>query len=154
MTLPEPVRRRPISKKIQMACDLLAAGKNQTEAAEQAGIARETLSRALNKQWVLNFLQKRAGRSIAVAVGKAAATKVALLNSESDHCRDSASSFVLGVAGIKPVADSNVSLQVGLEVRAGYVLDLRGRSADVVDAKGNGDVIDLIPNAKQLEGKP
>jgi len=61
---------------------------------------------------------------------------------------------VLGVAGIKPVADSNVSLQVGLEVRAGYVLDLRGRSADVVDAKGNGDVIDLIPNAKQLEGKP
>jgi len=137
-----------------MACDLLAAGKNQTEAAEQAGIARETLSRALNKQWVLNFLQKRAGRSIAVAVGKAAATKVALLNSESDHCRDSASSFVLGVAGIKPVADSNVSLQVGLEVRAGYVLDLRGRSADVVDAKGNGDVIDLTPNAKQLEGKP
>jgi helix-turn-helix resolvase-like protein len=153
--LPERPRRRPISKKIQQACDLLAAGKNIREAAEEVGVARETLSRALNKQWVLDFLQKRAGRTIAIAVGKAAATKVALLDSESDHCRDSAATFVLGVNNIKPVTAPAVAVNIEAPA-AGYVIMLdepRGRRTiengvfrEVFD---DDNVIDLTPTNPQ-----
>lgn len=142
--LPERPHRRPISKKIQQACDLLAAGKNIREAAEQVGVARETLSRALNKQWVLDFLQKRAGRSIAIAVGKAAATKVSLLDSESDHVRDAAVSFVLGVNNIKPVTAPSVNLNFNGEIpRAGLVIDLR-EPEDVPAPR----VIDVTPTQR------
>lgn len=134
MTLPERIRRRPISKKIQQACDLLAAGKNIRQAAEEVGVARETLSRALNKPWVLDFLQRRAGRSIAIAVGKAAATKVRLLESKSDHIRDSASTFVLGVNNIKPVTAPNVNLNFSGEIpRAGFVIDLSEDGERIID---------------------
>jgi hypothetical protein len=149
----EPARRRPISKKIQQACDLLAAGKNQTEAAEQVGVARETLSRALKKQWVIDFLHKCAGRTIAVAVGKAAATKVALLESESDHCRDSASTFILGVARIRPAAESSVTLNVEGLPRAGYIFDLRNDDEIERDNRA-ARAIDVTPSANQIEGKP
>jgi hypothetical protein len=53
--------------------------------------------------------------------------KVDLLDCESSHVRSDASTFVLGVAGIKPAADPNISLRVGLEIHAGYVIDLSGR---------------------------
>jgi hypothetical protein len=46
-----------------------------------------------------------------------------VLDSPSELVRDRASSFVLGLAGIQPATQPNVSLN--LEVRAGYVIDLR-----------------------------
>jgi hypothetical protein len=38
-----------------------------------------------------------------------------------------ATKYSLGVAGIKP-ADAAVNVNVGLELRAGYIIDLSGRS--------------------------
>jgi hypothetical protein len=53
------------------------------------------------------------------------------LDCESSHVRNDASTFVLGVAGIKPTPDPNINLNI--EMRAGYVIDLTGRSGRVVD---------------------
>jgi hypothetical protein len=46
-----------------------------------------------------------------------------LLNSDSEIARDRASSFILGLAGIQPASTPSVSLN--LEMKAGYILDLR-----------------------------
>jgi hypothetical protein len=45
-----------------------------------------------------------------------------LLDSASEHVRNDASAFVLGLAGIKPKADAQVS--VNIDIKAGYVIDL------------------------------
>lgn len=51
-----------------------------------------------------------------------AARLEALIDSASDHVAFDASKHVLAIAGIKPVAEPQVS--VNIDVRAGYVIDL------------------------------
>jgi|ERR1019366_1919014 hypothetical protein len=51
---------------------------------------------------------------------RAGATKVDLLDSDSEIARDRASRFVLGLAGIQPA--TNPSISVNLDIRAGYVI--------------------------------
>ena len=73
----------------------------------------------------------------------AAAVLNELADSSSEKVRLEAAKFSLGVAGIKPAADANVSLNITL--KAGYVIDLSepgqpaakivGGVAKVVDAK-------------------
>lgn len=118
----EPKRR--ISKRIRKACDALVAGdvKTVTDAAKLANIAREHLSRELGKSHITEYMRQKACRALAIAAGRAAAVKVELLDGASEHVRDSASSYVLGLAGIKPANDTQVS--VNIELKAGYVIDL------------------------------
>jgi hypothetical protein len=55
-----------------------------------------------------------------------------LLDSRDNMVRDRASTFVLGLAGIAPAAAP--SLNVNLEIRAGYIIDISpepGERADV-----------------------
>ena len=54
-----------------------------------------------------------------------------------------ASRHVLAIAGIKPPSDS-VSVSVGIELRAGYVIDLSERDEPPVKIVG-GHVIDAKP---------
>jgi hypothetical protein len=62
-------------------------------------------------------------RHLAIQAARAGAVKGELLDSPSEIARDRASTFVLGLAGIQPA--NQPSVNVNLEVRAGYVLDLR-----------------------------
>lgn len=91
-----------ISKKITTAIDLMVSGKCKkiVDAAEKAGLARESLSRALSKPHVAEHMRQKVMRSLAIAATRASATKVELLNSDNEMVRDRASSFVLGLAGI------------------------------------------------------
>jgi hypothetical protein len=102
-----PTRR--ISKKITTAIDLMVSGecKKIADAARQVGLARESLSCALNKPHVAEFMRQKVVRSLAIAATRAGATKVELLDSASEMVRDRARSFVLGLAE-----------------KAGYVIDL------------------------------
>jgi len=61
-------------------------------------------------------------QSLAIAATRAGATKVELLDSANEMVRDRASSFVLGLAGIQPA--TSPSLNVNIEVKAGYVIDV------------------------------
>jgi hypothetical protein len=118
-----PAKRR-IAKKVQIGIEALLSGDCKTikEAAERAGLARESLSRSLNIPHVTEYLRQRVIRHLAIAAARAGATKVDLLNSDSEIARDRASSFILGLAGIQPASTPSVSLN--LEIKAGYVIDL------------------------------
>jgi phage terminase small subunit len=121
---PQPVKHRPISRRIKAACDALVYGevKTVTDAAKKANLARSHLSRELSKPHIAEYLRQKACRVLAMNAARAAAVKVELLDSQSDHVRDSASEFVLALAGIKPKADAQVS--VNIDKKAGYVIDL------------------------------
>jgi hypothetical protein len=67
-------------------------------------------------------MRQRVVRSLSVASARAGATKIALLDRAFEHVRDNASTFVLGLAGIKPETAPTISLNI--EVNAGYVIDL------------------------------
>ena len=117
--VPEPAGR--ISPKVRAAIDAMVSGdcKNITAAAEKVGLARESLSRALNKPHVAEHLRQKVKRSLAVGAARAGATKLALLDSPNEMVRDRASSFVLGLAGIVPEAapaDRSAALQPGLQI--------------------------------------
>jgi hypothetical protein len=115
-----------ITAKVRRAVELMASGKCKTivEAAEQVGLARESLGRALAKPHVIEHMRQRAIRTIAQAAGRAAEVKTELLDCGDSMARDKASTFILGTAGIGPATAPNLS--INLEMKAGYVIDLSG----------------------------
>jgi hypothetical protein len=113
-----------ISAKVRRAIELLATGKckTQLEAAEAIGITRETLCRSLAKPHIIEHLRQRAVRTIAMAAGRAAEVKVELLDGPDSMVRDRSSTFILATAGIGPQPAGSINLNV--EIKAGYVIDL------------------------------
>jgi hypothetical protein len=113
-----------ITAKVRRAVELMASGKCKTivEAAEQVGLARESLGRALAKPHVIEHMRNRAIRTIAQAAGRAAEVKAELLDSPDSMARDRSSTFILGTAGIGPATAPNLSINV--EMKAGWVIDL------------------------------
>jgi hypothetical protein len=121
-----PDKQLRITARVRRAVELIATGKCKTivEAAEQVGLARESLSRALAKPHVIEHMRQRAIRTIAQAAGRAAEVKAELLDCGDSMARERASTFVLGTAGIGPATAP--SLSINLEMKAGYVIDLSG----------------------------
>jgi hypothetical protein len=72
-------------------------------------------------------MRQRVVRSLSMASARAGAVKVALLDGASEYVRDNASTFVLGLAGIKPETSPTISLNI--EVKASYVMDLSDEPA-------------------------
>jgi hypothetical protein len=125
--LPEPVpeKRRLPSPKIRQAIALLVEGdcKTITAAAAKVGLARETFSRALHEKHVSAFMLEKIQRHLAVGGARGAARMVKLVDAaKSERTLFESSKFLLGVAGIRPVSDANVS--VNIDVKAGFVIDL------------------------------
>jgi hypothetical protein len=87
-------------------------------------------------------LQTRAAREVALSSGRAAARLNQLIDSTSQKVALDATKFSLGVAGIKPAADAQVN--VNIELRAGYVIDLSERDQPAAKIVG-GVVIDAEP---------
>jgi hypothetical protein len=117
-----PAKR--ISKKVRTAIAYMINGecKQISEAAAKAGLARETLSRALSQPHVAEHMRQRVLRHLAIQAARAGAVKGELLDCSNEMVRDRASTFVLGLAGIQP--ESNPSISVNLNIKAGYVIDL------------------------------
>jgi hypothetical protein len=128
--LDEPLPTEPIDKalritnKVRRAIDAMVSGdcKLIKDAAEKAGLAPESLSRALDKPHVAAHLRQKVLKRLGIAAARAGATKIELLDSANEIVRDRSSSFVLGLAGIQP--ETSPSVAVNLEIRAGYVIDL------------------------------
>jgi uncharacterized protein (DUF1778 family) len=122
----EPINKalRIITHKVRRGVAALVDGECKTikAAAELAGLAPESLSRALDKPHVIEHLRQKVIRRLGIAAARAGAVKGELLDSASEIVRDRASSFVLGLAGIAPAASP--SLSVNIEIKAGYVIDL------------------------------
>jgi hypothetical protein len=113
-----------ISKKVIATIDALVAGdcKTISDAADKAGLARESLSRALSKPHIAEHLRSKVLKQLALQAARAGAVKSELLDSANEMVRDRASTFVLGLAGIQPA--TSPTLHVNIEVKAGYVIDL------------------------------
>jgi hypothetical protein len=113
-----------ISPKVRAAIDALVSGdcKKVCAAAAKVGLARESLSRALSMPHVAEHLRQKVLRHLAIHAARAGATKVELLDTSNEMARDRASTFVLGLAGIQPATSPSVN--VNIEVKAGYVIDL------------------------------
>lgn len=121
-------RKRPIPKRVREAIDHYVTGRARTltAAAKMASISREYFSRSLSLPHVASFLREKAARQVAMGAGRAAARLNQLLDSKSEHVSLEATKFSLGVAGIKPASDAQVN--VNIDVKAGFVIDLSGRS--------------------------
>jgi hypothetical protein len=127
-TTPQPKMRKP-PPRVRDAIELLCTGRARTitAAAAKVGLTRERLSRAFSEPHNAEALRARAAREVALSSGRAAARLNQLIDSTSQRVALEATKFSLGVAGIKPASDA-VSVNVGLELRAGYVIDLRDRA--------------------------
>lgn len=140
--LPEP-KRRPISRKVVQAIELMIGGnaKNITEAAAAIGMPRETLSRNLSRPDIAEQIRQKASKALIMAAARASAVKIDLLESDNSIVRERTSSFVLGLIGIAPQQNAT-AVNINLEIRAGYVIDL----TDDVPRAAQGPIVDITPS--------
>jgi ParB-like chromosome segregation protein Spo0J len=128
--LPAPKERaRRVPPKIREAIDRVLSGRSKSwsAAAKAVGLSREYVSRSLSLPHVAEFLRQKAARQVAVSSGRAAARLSQLIDSaRSEHVALQASQFSLSCAGISPKNEASVNVSVS--VRAGFVIDLSGRS--------------------------
>jgi hypothetical protein len=142
-TTPRPKTRKP-PPRVRAAIEALVTGQVRTikAAAAKVGLSRERLSRAFSEPHVRHALRERVDREVALTSGRAAARLSRLIDSGSERVAFEATRFSLGVAGIKPAADAQVN--VNIELKAGYVIDLSERDEPAAKIIG-GQVVDDKP---------
>jgi hypothetical protein len=138
-----PEKKPRITKKVRIAIQALVDGKakNNSDAAEQAGISRQYFQKKLNDPAVLQYMNERVLRSVVTTAPRAAAVKRELLDSPNEMVRDRASSFVLGVAGIRPEASPASAL--GSANAPGVVIQIITAPAST---QHDTKIIDVTPN--------
>lgn len=120
------VKHRRIPKRIRDAVRLLLTGecKTQKAAAERVGMNAGHLSEQLRKPNVLAHIEHETRVALSRSQAPAAATLIRLATeASSEHVQKDAAIHLLNMAGHKPRQDAQVSVNV--EIKAGYVLDLR-----------------------------
>ncbi len=119
-----PAKTPRVSRRIAEVVRLLVTGecKSQKAAAERAGMNASHVSEQLKKPHVRVFIERYARETIANGTMRASARLVELLDAGSEHVSLDASKHMLAIAGIKPSADAQVS--VNIDIKAGYVIDL------------------------------
>jgi hypothetical protein len=127
VNLPEPVKRerkRRIPARIAKAISLIVDGECRTykAAAERANLNPSYFSQALQKPHIRVFYERKARENLGAGILRASARVLELMDGDSEHVAFDASKHVLAIAGIKPVADAQ--LNVNIELKAGYVIDL------------------------------
>jgi hypothetical protein len=129
----EVTAQRRISKKVRSGIGYMVSGdcKIIKDAAEKVGLSREHFTRELSKPHIAAYLREKVLKQLAIAAARAGAVKIDLVDSDNAMVADRASSFILGLAGIAPA--TTPALNVNLEVRAGYIIDLSepGERADI-----------------------
>jgi len=120
----KPSRQPRIPPKISQIVDWLVSGacKNQQAACIRANLDPSYVSRELKKVHVQVFMARRARETIANGVMRASARAIELMDASSEHVSGDMTKHVLAIAGIKPTADAQVS--VNIDIKAGYVIDL------------------------------
>jgi hypothetical protein len=119
-------KNRRISPRIVHAVELLVSGECKTikAAAEKANLTREGLSKALSKVHVAAYLEQQTRVMLARLQAPAAGTLARLMaEGASEHVQNDVAKHVLAIAGHKPRAEAQVS--VNIDIKAGYVIDLR-----------------------------
>jgi PAB1-binding protein PBP1 len=137
------VKERPISKRMQQVLTNLATkGLSQREAAKLAGMSEYHLSRELKKPQIQVFIARTARQNIQIGVLRASKRVLELIDADSEHVSLDASKHVLAIEGIKPSADTQVS--VNIDIKAGYVIDLTRKRDPVIDVTPRAGIRDEL----------
>jgi hypothetical protein len=125
---PQP-KPRPVPKKVRQAIQMMVQGNCRTwaAAAQRVGCARETMYRYFKRPECRQALRDAVERSVLMAGGRASARLTQLLDSSSQRTSLDATRLALQALGVVGNGQNNVSVNVGVELRAGYVIDLRER---------------------------
>jgi hypothetical protein len=136
---PKTVKERPISKRLRKVIDLLVSGecKTQKAACVRVNMHPDHVCRELKKPQVQAFIARRTRETISAGTMRASARLIELVDASSEHVSLDASKHVLAIEGIRPPDQSQVNVNVGVSV--GYVIDLSGSQASVIDAKVTHD---------------
>jgi hypothetical protein len=120
-----PRRPRSMKPALREAIRLLVCGecKTQQAAAARVGLHPQRLSEAFAKPEIQAFIAREARATIGAAQLPATATLVRLLDANSEHVAAQVAERLLAINGIKPDDTSRVAVSV--DIRAGYVIDLR-----------------------------
>lgn len=126
---PQPVKERPISKRLRKVIGLLLSGecKTQKAACERVGMNADHISRELAKPRIQAFIASESRKTIARGQMRASARLLELVDASSEHVSLDASKHVLAIEGIRPPDQGQVSVNVGVSV--GYVVDWSGAAA-------------------------
>src|SRR5262245_2502152 len=113
--------------KLRKALRLLAEGKRLGEAAALSGMSGRGLTLALRRPQVAEQLTADARAALVGQLPKATATIERVMAGDNMQAALNGARFVLGAAGgiAEPVRGVQVGVAVSVDVKAGYVLDLR-----------------------------
>ena len=119
-----PVKPKRISKRLQEAIRLLTTPECRTQraAAQKLGMSETYLCEALKKPEIRVFIERTARENVAVSQLRASAKLGELIDCDSNSTAFDATRLTLAIAGIKPAADAQVSVNV--DIKAGFVIDI------------------------------
>ena len=156
---PQP-KARQVPKKVRQAIMMMVQGNCRTwaAAAKRVGCAPETMSRYFKRPECRQALRDSVERSVLMAGGRASARLTQLLDSSSQRTSLDATRLALQALGVVGNGQHNVSVNVGVELKAGYVIDLSEPNlphkiitGEVVEAKPVEQVAGIGPGAKSAE---
>jgi hypothetical protein len=135
-TDPKPAKPARVPKRIAQFVELLISGECRTQkaACDKLKLDPSYASKQLRKVHVATYLEQQTRVALARSQAPAAATLFRLLDqAASEHVQKDVAIHLLNIAGHKPKADAQLS--VNIELKAGYVLDLRDepRQPPVID---------------------
>lgn len=144
---PKPDKPKRIPKAIIRACELLATGecKTITAAATRVGITREWLGKMLSRSHVQVFMARKCRETIGAGTLRASTRLVELIDANSEHVAAQVSERILTSEGI--LKSDQRSIAVNVDVRAGFVLDLREEQPSLTPGMRTIDANPLIDNA-------
>lgn len=134
---PVPGKTKAVSRRVRHAIDLMISGqcKTQKAAAQQAGLTRERLCRALKESHVQKYMGEQTRVLLANAQTTAAATLMRLMDeAKSEHVRKDVATTILGINGITAGGNHGPVVSIGLQV--GYVIDLSPRPTETSSSAG------------------
>lgn len=121
------VKTPRVPKKIVQLVDLLVSGecRTQTAGCQRLKLDRSYACKQLKLPHVLAYMEHRTRICLAQSQVPAAATMLRLLDeATSEHVQKDVAIHLLSIAGHKPAANTQVSVNV--DIKAGYVIDLSG----------------------------
>jgi hypothetical protein len=122
------IKERRVPRRIAEAINLMLTGEVTTQkaAAERVGMTPQHLSKMMQRDYVRVFCERRARQTIAAGQLRASRRLVELIDAGSEHVSLDATKHMLGIGGIAPAPTP--SLNVNIELKAGYVIDLSERN--------------------------
>lgn len=129
-----PIEKKArISKRLREVIHLLASGECKTikAAAARTNMHPNYLYGAIKKPEVRVFMERETRQTVALGMMRAGNRLVELVDAGSEHVSLDASKHMLAIAGIKPAADAQVS--VNIDLKAGFVIDLSEQQHKTID---------------------